>query len=429
MLQLPHTMPQAAGRHAHNLFWFESDGVFLPPGAPPTLPPPKSAHDWSPYRNDIEFATAKFTFKQCHMSNAAADTLFNLMAALLAKHDDNPPFADHKDLHKVIDAMQLGDVPWRGFSNVLSWMDDEYDVWYRDPHMMADNILVNPTYKKEIDYTPLYEYDAADDTRRWKDFMSGDWAWQQATTISVGTGNNEYYPLYASIGNVHNNVRHAHCDALIIIGFLTIPKTKRKDAKEDIFWNFCHQLFHCSLSTILSSLKPRMTEYEVLRWGCINAYWHSRCLALRLDLDGGGIYHSRGHTYLMISELPVDTLWFEYGLNSHVTLLSFDLLHQLIKGAFKDHLVDWVVKYLRITHGTKQGDEIMADIDRRIAAVASFPGLRRFHHEGHNFRQWTGNDSKVLMKVFIPAIEGHVPQDMVRAFHALLEFCFLIETK
>ncbi|KAG1848126.1 hypothetical protein F4604DRAFT_1935550 [Suillus subluteus] len=67
----------------------------------------------------------------------------------------------------------------------------------------------------------------------------------------------------------------------------------------------------------------------------------------------------------------------------------------------------------------------MSDIDRRIAAVASFSGLRRFH-EGRDFRQWTWNDSKALMKVFIPAIEGHVPQEMVRAFRALLEFCFLV---
>lgn len=29
------------------------------------------------------------------------------------------------------------------------------------------------------------------------------------------------------------------------------------------------------------------------------------------------------------------------------------------------------------------------------------------------------------MKVFILAIEGHVPQDMVRAFRALLEFCYI----
>lgn len=30
------------------------------------------------------------------------------------------------------------------------------------------------------------------------------------TTVSVATGQNEYYPLYASIGNVHNHVRRAH---------------------------------------------------------------------------------------------------------------------------------------------------------------------------------------------------------------------------
>ncbi|KAG6327108.1 hypothetical protein ID866_11980 [Astraeus odoratus] len=26
------------------------------------------------------------------------------------------------------------------------------------------------------------------------------------TTVSVGTGHTEYYPLYVSLGNVHNNI-------------------------------------------------------------------------------------------------------------------------------------------------------------------------------------------------------------------------------
>jgi hypothetical protein len=46
------------------------------------------------------------------------------------------------------------------------------------------------------------------------------------TTVSVMTGNNKYYPLYASIGNVHNNVRQAHRGAVTLIAFLAIPKSK-----------------------------------------------------------------------------------------------------------------------------------------------------------------------------------------------------------
>lgn len=45
------------------------------------------------------------------------------------------------------------------------------------------------------------------------------------TTKSVATGDNEYYPLYISIGNVHNNVRRAHRDAVEVVGFLSVAKS------------------------------------------------------------------------------------------------------------------------------------------------------------------------------------------------------------
>ena len=104
------------------------------------------------------------------------------------------------------------------------------------------------------------------------------------TTVSVATGNNEYYPLYLSIGNVHNNVRRAHRDAVAIIGFLAMPKSMsflllllshrnlcriatKEHAADPQFRKFCRQLFHSSLSKILEPLRPGMTKPEVVKFG------------------------------------------------------------------------------------------------------------------------------------------------------------------
>jgi hypothetical protein len=75
----------------------------------------------------------------------------------------------------------------------------------------------------------------------------------------------------------------------------------------------------------------------------------------------------------------------------------------------------WVKDYIYANyHPNAKADEIMDDIDRRlvikfasrkethplnsIAIVPAFSGLRRFA-EGRGFKQWTGDDSKALMKV------------------------------
>ena len=42
-------------------------------------------------------------------------------------------------------------------------------------------------------------------------------------------------------------------------------------------------------------------------------------------------------------------------------------------------------------------------INLSIALAPSFAGLRRFS-EGRNFKQWTGDDSKALMKVWTSSI-------------------------
>lgn len=124
------------------------------------------------------------------MSAGNINILLDLWAATLLKHNDKPPFADCRDLYKTIDSTPVGDVKWQSFKvqytgekpahDVPPWMTESHDVWYRDPHEVIRNMLANPDYASEMDYRPYREFSTDNDEHQWQDFMSGDWAWNQA---------------------------------------------------------------------------------------------------------------------------------------------------------------------------------------------------------------------------------------------------------
>ena len=136
--------------------------------------------------------------------------------------------------------------------------------------MLCKNMLENPEFAGHFDYTPSQRYDTKGD-RVYEHFMLSDWAWKQAvcdtsiihlsiwgpslmhcfqdiiskdpethgsmfffvpvilgsnkTIVSVATGHSEYWPLYASIGNICNNVWCAHGSGLVLVAFLAILKS------------------------------------------------------------------------------------------------------------------------------------------------------------------------------------------------------------
>ena len=184
-------------------------------------------------------------------------------------------------------------------------MTTEYQVWYRDPRKVIHNMFANPDLVDCFDYVPYRDF--MGDKRRYCDFMSGDWAWKQCvsftiyikilhvhslcyyqdliaadtdtdgamfvpiilgsdkTTVSVATGQHEYHPIYLSVGNARNHIRRAHKEALVLLGFLPIPKGARKDTDNEIFRDFRRRLFHGSITAILDTLEPFMSEWDVVR--------------------------------------------------------------------------------------------------------------------------------------------------------------------
>ncbi|KAJ7070469.1 hypothetical protein C8F01DRAFT_1206314 [Mycena amicta] len=463
----------------------DENGQYLPEGTPPPERNPASPDDWSPYQDEVQFELADLAFRKQQSSRKHITELLRIWALDKQKTGDLGPFASVQEMHDTIDATHLGDAPWKCLTmdplteaaDAPLWARQTYDVWYRDPETVATNMLDNPTFDGAFDTMPYVHLDA-NGKRRWHDFMSANFAYRHATdiyqadattegsmytplffgadktTVSVGTGNVEYHPVYLSLGNFHSSMRRAHRDAILPFAFLAIPKSDRTDDNDPNFRLFKKQLYHASLAKVLATLKPGMTTPVVRRcpdghfrrviydfgpfitdypeqvtlagivqnWCCKCAIClHQICTAPSTELDGDiGVRRTQERTNELIDLYGDDRkiLWDSYGINADIIpfthdfpradiheMISPDLLHQMIKGTFKDHLVTWVGEYLDVAHPPATANAIMDQIDRR---------------------QWTGDDSKALMKVYLPAIKGLVPDSIVSALAKFLDFCYLV---
>ncbi|KAF5314796.1 hypothetical protein D9758_018852 [Tetrapyrgos nigripes] len=478
----------------------DPDGYDLPSDTVPApSPPDEQENDYSPFQNATEFKLAEFLYNKVQMSAGDIDTLATLISELVGPdNSESVPFNNHKELYGLIDAIRQGDIAWESFTvkfngdlpddmgSVPAWKQQEFQVWFRDPLAIMEQMLANPTFANQFDSSPKRLF--KNGKRLYHDLMTGNWAWFQCdkiaedenthgamfcpvvlgsdkTTVSVATGQNDYYPLYISLGNVHSSVRRAHRNAVALLGFLAVPKTSQDHASSAEFRKFRRQLFHTSLEHVLSHLRPYMTSpritkcpdgyYRRVIYGlgpyiadypeqallaCIVQNWCPRCTSPpdNLDSDEGRRSHEHTASLLEGDGCTLKELWDDYGIVGDLRpftasfpradiheLLAPDLLHQIIKGTFKDHLVDWVFEYIDMTYSKQEANKRKADIDRCISITTPYAGLRQFH-EGRGFKQWTGDDSKGLMKIFLPAIVGHVPHQMVRAIADFMEFCYLV---
>ncbi|PBK85227.1 hypothetical protein ARMGADRAFT_1048097 [Armillaria gallica] len=409
------TMDDVLMRGTKNYHPYLNGTCFCQGDNPPT-PLPQPENPGAPFEDPVE------------MSQGNIDELMELWTSTMLKHNDFSPFENHAAMHKIINQIEQGDAPWKCFvtqvdpnlpANAPSWQHDKYQIWYRDPNTMISHILAS----RDFLTTKIYLDNPAMEGAMYVGIILGS----DKTTVSIATGNVEYHPLYISIGNIFNSARHAHCNAIIPIGFLAIHKGDRKHDDDAVFHVFKKQLYHTSIAVILQSLKPAITQ-PVLLAGIVSS-WCVKCTALSTDLDGEGGHRTQELTELLLGEYgggDGQVLWFNYGIDENICPFTFDfpcmdihqilmsdLLHQVIKGSFKDHLVEWTGNYLVITEGKERAQVIMDDIDHR------FP-------HGCCFKQWMGDDLKALMKVYLPAVADYLPEEMTQCLASFLDFCYLV---
>ena len=275
------------------------------------------------------------------------------------------------------------------------------------------------------------------------------------TQLSVFQGDKSAWLVYLTIGNISKEVRRqptAH--ATMLLAYLPVAKLECfQDSTRSLAR---YHLFHYSMSKVLSALvDPGKNGVEITCGdGFIRLFYpilaadvadypeqclvgccmENRCPKCQTKPDERGNntrspYRDQKTTLDILEEHRKggDPVKFdEYGMRPiyepfwkdlpHSNIFkSFtpDLLHQVHKGVFKDHLVKWCIAVM--------GE---AEVDARFKAMSSYPGLRHFKKGVSFVTQWTGTEHKEMEKVFLGVLAGAVNSKVLTVARSLLDFIF-----
>jgi len=185
-------------------------------------PPPEETVDnsWAPFHSRDEFELADLLFRRAEMSKSNIDDLLCIMKTRAAGEGGEAPFKNCAELYSTIDSITEGEVSWDSFTiqyngprpttNVPEWMDEKYQVFYRNPREVVRSMLANKAFDGNFDYTPYRQYENGQ--RVWCDFMSGNFAWKQAVRMIPLT---HPYTLYDDwhLGQNWKGCGHSWCNA------------------------------------------------------------------------------------------------------------------------------------------------------------------------------------------------------------------------
>ncbi|KAH9952265.1 hypothetical protein BGW80DRAFT_1261011 [Lactifluus volemus] len=286
-------------------------------------------------------------------------------------------------------------------------------------------MLDNHNFSGQFDICPYIELDV-NNKCRWANVMLANIAWNHCDAIAMShtdTHRAMYCPIILGSDKTTVSVTMGHVEyhplnTNSLSGYPEVPVIRQ--CPDGHYW------------WVIYDLMAFIADYpeQVMLMGIVQG-WCPKCTASPNNPLAASGPRTGALTDQLVQLLDLKTLWDQYGINNDIIV---------IKGAFKDHLVTWVCSYLRLIHSESQGDAIIDDIDRQcttessrqyqayilssIAIIPPFPGLRCFPH-GCHFKQWMGDDSKALMKVYLPAIVGYVPDDMVLYISAFLDTCYI----
>ena len=276
------------------------------------------------------------------------------------------------------------------------------------------------------------------------------------TQLTQFQGDKKAWPVYLTIGNISKHIRRQpSTHATILVGYLPVAKLDCFIEQSRSLQGY--RLFHHCMSMIFECLIKAGTEgvemvcadgWIRLMFVILAAYvadfpeqclvagcMENRCPRCTVKATDRGSpvesplrdqketlellkKHQQGRDPPEYEKLGLRAVYKPFWADlPHCDIFSCftpDLLHQLHKGVFKDHLVQWCTQII--------GDR---ELDKRFKAMNTYPGLRHFKKGISSISQWTGTDHKEMEKVFLGITVGGVAARVIPVVRSLLDFIYL----
>jgi hypothetical protein len=277
------------------------------------------------------------------------------------------------------------------------------------------------------------------------------------TSLTRFSGDKQAYPVYLTIGNISKAIRRQPSSrATILIGYLPISKLECFRIAGDSRKFAVYRLFHHAMRTILDPLIaagkngiempcadnlvrrifPILAAYvaDYPEQCLVACCMENRCPCCVVGCDERGenfdspsrsqvstlstlSQHKNGEDPFLFDDEGLRPIyhpfWADLPHTDIFACITPDILHQLHKGVFKDHLVKWCISLAS-----------KSEVDARFKAMTDYQGLRNFEKGISSISQWTGKEHKQMERVIVTVLAGVVDTRVLKAVCAVVDFIY-----
>ncbi|KAG2100245.1 hypothetical protein BD769DRAFT_1631108 [Suillus cothurnatus] len=371
---------------------------------------------WAPFYDEEEWGLAKWLVKS--LGQTQTDEFLKLP---ITQNQMKPSFHNNCSFLQKVDELPHGAAWSCKKVNVQGNKTDEkgqilhedVELWMHDPVECVKDLIGNPLFRDHMVYAPVRAYkDPAGLHRVIDDMWTADW-WcdkqkqlpkgatiapiilaSDKTCLSQFRGDKSAWPVY--------QLFH-HCMSLLLQPLIAAGQNGVEMA--------CADLLICRVYPILAAYVANFPEQCLV--ACCKENRCPKCL-VAADERGDPLTslmrdpevtkeilekRKNGQHPIQFDDNGLCAVYNPFWANlPHADIfLAFtpNLLHQVHKGIFKDHLVKWCLEIV--------GED---EMDARFKAMPDYPGLRHFKKE-----------HKEMQHVFIGLLAGAVPSALA-VFHA-----------